>query len=212
MYTHEKEFIREGRPLSLTGKAMVLVHGRGATARNILGLQQVLRLNDFTLIAPQATNQSWYPNSFMAPTEQNQPALDSALELIDSLVQDILKEGIDSKDIYFLGFSQGACLTLEYLSRNAQRYGGIIAFTGGLIGEQLDTSRYGGDFARTPVLLSTGDPDPHVPLSRVEETVKIMEKMGADVELKVYKGRPHSILPEELDLAARLLAGGQGKS
>lgn len=209
MYTHAKEIITAGKPLSETGKALVLIHGRGATAQNILSLQHELPLDGFSLFAPQATNHSWYPYSFMAPEKQNQPALNSALELIDAVVKEIMQKGVDSKNIYFLGFSQGACLTLEYLSRHARRYGGIIAFTGGLIGEKLISSNYKGNFARTPVHLSTGDPDPHVPLSRVQETVKILESMGAELQLKVYKGRPHSILPEELDLAAKIISGNQ---
>lgn len=209
MYTHKKEIITEGKPLGETGKAMVLIHGRGATAQNILGLRQELPLDDFSLYAPQASQNSWYPYSFMAPVSQNQPALDSALQLIDILVQDIMQEGIESKNIYFLGFSQGACLSLEYLTRHAQRYGGIIAFTGGLIGEELDRNQYAGDFANTPVLLSTGDPDPHVPLSRVQETLNIMKDMGAELNLKVYPGRPHTILAEELRLAAQLIAAEQ---
>lgn len=206
MYTHDKEVIKAGKPLSENGKAMVMIHGRGATAQNILGLQHELPLDSFSLLAPQATNHSWYPYSFMAPEKQNQPALNSALELIDTVVKEIMQKGVDSKNIYFLGFSQGACLTLEYLSRNARRYGGIIAFTGGLIGEKLITSHYKGDFAQTPVHLSTGDPEPHVPLSRVQETIKVLESMGAEVQLKVYKGRPHTILPEELEMAGRLIS------
>lgn len=209
MYTHEKIFISKGKPLNETGKALVMIHGRGGYAQNMLGLQQELPLQDFTLFAPQATNHSWYPYSFMVPAKQNQPALDSALQLIDMVVQEILQEGAKNKDIYFLGFSQGACLSLEYLARNAQRYGGIIALTGGLIGEKPDTSKYQGDFDNTPLLLTTGDPDPHIPLSRVHETLEIMEELGADVTLKVYKGRPHSIMDQELELAARIFEKGR---
>ena len=205
MYTHKKDVMTKGKPLAETGKALLLVHGRGATAHNILDLANELPVQDFTLYAPQATNQSWYPYSFMAPVEQNQPALDSALMLLDELVESILGQGVKSENIYIGGFSQGACLTSEYAARNARKYGGLLIFTGGLIGQQVDTSKYKGDFAGTPVLITTGDPDPHVPVSRVEETVKEMEKLGASVTKKVYPGRPHTILQEELDLADQLI-------
>ncbi|SIR34577.1 alpha/beta hydrolase [Pontibacter lucknowensis] len=206
MYTHEKQVRTQGKPLSETGKALILIHGRGATAASILPLAQELGADDFTLFAPQATNNTWYPYSFMAPADQNQPALDSALELINETVQSIKAQGIASKDIYLLGFSQGACLTAEYATRHAQRFGGLLIFTGGLIGQELNTSNYKGDFEGTPVFISTGDPDPHVPVSRVDETVKQMEGMGAKVSRKVYPGRPHTILQEELELARMILA------
>lgn len=205
MYTHEKKILTQGKPLEETGKALILIHGRGATAASILPLAHELGADDFTLYAPQATNNTWYPYSFMAPAAQNQPALDSALELIDETVKGILAQGIASKDIYLAGFSQGACLTSEYATRHAQRYGGLFIFTGGLIGEKLEIGHYSGDFDGTPVLITTGDPDSHVPVSRVDETVKQMESMGAKVTRKVYPGRPHTILEEELELARKIL-------
>lgn len=207
MYSHEKKIVTAGRPLDQTKKALIMVHGRGATAESILSLSHELNAGDFTLYAPQATNHSWYPYSFMAPVSQNQPALDAALELLDDLINSILTQGVDSKNIYLLGFSQGACLSSEYATRHAKHYGGLLLFTGGLIGKQLDTSNYKGNFEGTPVLITTGDPDPHVPVSRVEETEKIMQENGAEVIRKIYKGRPHTILQEELDLAKQILAG-----
>jgi phospholipase/carboxylesterase len=206
MYTHKNDVITRGKPLSETGKALILVHGRGTTAQSILDLANHLPAQDFTLYAPQATNHSWYPYSFMAPEEQNQPALDSALEQLDELVKSILDQGVKSEELYLGGFSQGACLTSEYATRNARKYGGLLLFTGGLIGQQLVADRYKGDFEGTPVLLTTGDPDPHVPVSRVEETAETMEKLGAVVTKKIYPGRPHTILQEELDLAGKILS------
>jgi phospholipase/carboxylesterase len=206
MYTHDKKVLTQGKPLAETGKALILLHGRGATAASILPLAHELGADDFTLYAPQATNNTWYPYSFMAPASQNQPALDSALELIDETVKGIQAQGIASKDIYLLGFSQGACLTSEYAARHAQRYGGLLIFTGGLIGQELATDTYTGNFDGTPVLITTGDPDPHVPVSRVDETVRQMEGMGAQMTRKVYPGRPHTILQEELELAKKILA------
>ncbi|WP_158990372.1 alpha/beta hydrolase [Mucilaginibacter sp. L196] len=205
MYTHQKQIITAGTPLAQAKGALVMLHGRGSTARNIISLASEFNLTDFAILAPQAANQSWYPYSFMAPVEENQPALDSALEVIGQTVEDIIAAGISVDKIYFAGFSQGACLTLEYIARNAKRFGGAVAFTGGLIGEKLVTDNYKGDFAATPILITTGDPDPHVPLSRVEESVSVLKNLGADVSLKVFKGRPHTILREEIELANQLV-------
>ena len=205
MYTHQKQIITDGTPLAQAKGALLMLYGRGSTARNIISLASDFNLTDFAILAPQATNQSWYPYSFMAPVEENQPALNSALEVIGQTVEDIIAAGIPADKIYFAGFSQGACLTLEYIARNAQRFGGTVAFTGGLVGEELVTSNYKGDFAATPILISTGDPDPHVPLNRVEESISVLKNLGAEVTLKVFKGRPHTILREEIELANQLI-------
>jgi phospholipase/carboxylesterase len=201
MYTHSKQVITAGTPITQAKKAFIMLHGRGAPASSIMSLSSHLRLPDTAIMAPQATQHSWYPYSFMAPVENNEPALSSALAVIDELVNDIITQGIDKKNIYFLGFSQGACLTLEYVARHGDTYGGVIAFTGGLIGQELNTINYSGDFAGTPILITTGDPDPHVPLGRVEESVAHLKKMNADVLFKIYKGRPHTITEQELELA-----------
>ncbi|NOW95093.1 alpha/beta hydrolase [Mucilaginibacter sp. SG564] len=205
MYTHRKQIVTAGLPAGEAKKAMIMVHGRGASAVSILTLKDHLQLDGYAIFAPQATEHSWYPYSFMAPVSNNQPALDSALEVISSLVKDIKQQGIAQENIYFLGFSQGACLTLEYVSRNAGKYGGVIAFTGGLIGEKLIDENYKGDFDQTTVLITTGDPDPHVPVSRVNETVSLLEKLNANVTKEIYKGRQHTISGAELDLANKLL-------
>jgi len=212
MYSHKKEVVTGGKPLTATGKALIMIHGRGATAHSILSLSEHLNVPDFSLFAPQATQHSWYPYSFMAPVAQNQPALDSALEQLTNLVQHIQEQGVSSKNIYLLGFSQGACLTAEFATRNARQFGGLLIFTGGLIGPQIDLSNYTGDFAGTPVFISSGDPDPHVPLSRVAETAKIMAEKGAVVTEKIYKGRPHTILPEEINLAKEILTHSGGST
>jgi phospholipase/carboxylesterase len=209
MYTHEKNVVAYGKPLDQTGKALIMIHGRGAGAEDILSLRRSLAVEDFTLFAPQATNHSWYPYSFMAPVTQNQPALDSALELIGEVVSSIQDHGINTRDIFLLGFSQGACLTAEYATRNAQHYGGLVIFTGGLVGQQISTNNYKGSFHGTPVLITTGDADPHVPVSRVAETVQIMTELGADVTRKIYPDRPHTILQEELDLANQIFSRPQ---
>jgi phospholipase/carboxylesterase len=205
MYRHTKQVVSAGVPAEQAKKAIIMLHGRGASASSIISLKDHLELDGFAIVAPQAAEHSWYPYSFMAPVENNQPALDSALEVIGELVDDLKQNGIAQENIYFLGFSQGACLTLEYTGRNAGRYGGIIAFTGGLIGEQLVKGNYEGDFNNTPILITTGDPDPHVPVSRVNDSVEILKELNADVTLKIYRGRQHTISGEELALANTIL-------
>lgn len=205
MYTHSKEVKTSGTPLHEAEKAIIMIHGRGASAESIINLESYLNLDNTAVLAPQATNHSWYPYSFMVPAEQNQPALDSALQVVDELVAEIVSAGISKDKIYFLGFSQGACLALEYVTRNAARYGGVIAFTGGLVGEVLEPANYQGDFAGTPVLITTGNPDPHVPLSRVQDSVTVLENLNAGVTLRVYNGRVHTIQPEELTLANEIV-------
>ncbi len=205
MYTHQKQILTAGKPVQQAKAALVMLHGRGSNAQNIISLANDLNVNDFAVYAPQATQNSWYPYSFMAPDEQNQPALNAALDVIDQLMQQIITDGISAENIYFLGFSQGACLTLEYVARNAKRYGGAVAFTGGLIGAQLNLNNYTGDFKSTPILITTGNPDIHVPLTRVEESVGVFKELNAAITLKVYKNRPHTILQEEIDLANQII-------
>ncbi|MEN0053328.1 MAG: dienelactone hydrolase family protein [Mucilaginibacter sp.] len=205
MYIHHKQILTAGVPAEKATKAIIMLHGRGASAASIITLKDHLKLDGYAIFAPQATEHSWYPYSFMAPVINNQPALDSALSIIGDLVEDIKQQGIAQENIYFLGFSQGACLTLEYVTRNAGRYGGVIALTGGLIGEQLINENYKGDFNQTPVLITTGDPDTHVPVSRVNESKAIIDALNASVTLKIYKGRIHTISADELQLANGVL-------
>lgn len=205
MYTHQKKIVTAGIPIAGAKKAIILIHGRGASAEDILSLNNHLEIPDAAFFAPQATNNSWYPYSFMAPVTENQPALDSALGIIRELVAEIEATGIPQEQVYLVGFSQGACLVLEYICRNAGRYGGAVAFTGGLIGKEINMANYKGNFKQTPVLITTGDPDPHVPVSRVEVTKGIMEKMDAAVTLKIYPGRPHTIGKSEIELARQLV-------
>ena len=179
-------------------KALIMIHGRGGTAKDIMGLAEYLNVGDYLLIGPEASQNTWYPNSFIAPISTNQPKLDQALELINQAVELAKEKGIQSENIYFLGFSQGACLTLEYTSRNAQKYGGIVAFTGGLIGEELIRDHYKGDFENTPVFIGTSDPDFHVPVERVQETTKLMRELGAQVEERIYPNMGHTITQEEI--------------
>lgn len=186
-------------------KALVMVHGRGASAEDILTLSSYLQVADFALVAPQATNNTWYPYSFLAKPSENEPWLSSALGLLKEVVNDITAAGIATQNIYFLGFSQGACLTLEFVTRNAARYGGVAAFTGGLIGDKIYRENYEGDFGGTPIFIGTSDPDPHVPVDRVNATAAILEEMHAQVTKKIYKGMGHTISQNEIDTANQLI-------
>jgi phospholipase/carboxylesterase len=204
MYQHSKNLVTAGVPVENAAGALIMIHGRGASAQSMVPLTSYLDTKDVAIFAPQASRHSWYPTSFIEPVEENQPALDSALEIIGELVQDIIKAGIPAEKIYFLGFSQGACLTLEYVSRNATKYGGVIAFTGGLIGQQLETGNYQGDFGQTTILITTGDPDAHVPLKRVKESAAIMEKLNGKMHVIVYPAKQHTITNEEIEVANQL--------
>lgn len=206
---HEKNILTAGKELDVKNKVLILLHGRGGSAEDILSLANHLDVKDFTLLAPQATNNTWYPYSFLAPPTQNEPWLSSALALLKEVVQDLNSKGIPSEHIYFLGFSQGACLTLEFVTRNAMKYGGVVAFTGGLIGDKIYPENYKGDFEQTPVFIGTSDPDPHVPVERVYATTNILNGMGATVEAKVYNNMGHTINQDEIDNANRLVFQAQ---
>jgi phospholipase/carboxylesterase len=202
---HQKEIVTAGKKLSEAKKALIMLHGRGASAEDILRLTSFLNIGEFSILAPQATNNTWYPYSFLAPRVQNEPWLSSALELVTDIVQDIHNAGIPKDQIYLLGFSQGACLTLEYITRNATRWGGAVAFTGGLIGDKLYPESYGGDFQKTPVFIGTSNPDPHVPVERVKETTLLLKNMNASVTEKIYQNLGHTISEDEIDKANQLI-------
>ncbi|HTR31105.1 MAG TPA: dienelactone hydrolase family protein [Puia sp.] len=205
---HTKHIVTAGRELTSADRALILVHGRGGTAEDILTLADSLPVKGYALLAPQATRNSWYPYSFLAPPAENQPWLDSALDLLGGAVEDVLSAGIERNRIFFAGFSQGACLTLEFVTRHAARYGGVAAFTGGLIGDRIYEQHYKGDFDGTPFFIGTGDRDLHVPLERVDNSVRLLRGMGADVTEKVYPGRVHTIVADELAQAAKIVFGG----
>lgn len=194
-----------GLPLGEAKKVLIMLHGRGDSAGSFIGLAQELEIPDFTVIALQAKQNTWYPYSFLAPVSSNQPFLDDSLDEIKMLSAELYDQGFASGQIYFLGFSQGACLTLEFTARNAKKYGGIIAFTGGLIGEHLSYSEYAGDFEHTPVFIGSSDRDPHVPEQRIHESVAVIEKMGASVEKVIYPGMGHTINREEMEKANTVL-------
>lgn len=195
---HKRELVMGGAPLADAEKVLIMLHGRGSTAQNILRVADGLNVQDFALIAPQATNNTWYPYSFLVPQKQNQPWLDSALDLLKSLTDEMIEKGILSENIYFIGFSQGACLTLEFTARNPRHYGGIVALTGGLIGDEVSADRYLGDFENTRIFISSGDPDPHIPVERISESEEILTGMNANVRTIIYDQRPHIISNDEI--------------
>lgn len=202
---HQKNIVSAGRELTAGNKVLILLHGRGGSAADILSLSSHLHVNEFTLLAPQATNNSWYPYSFLAPPQQNEPWLSSALELLEALLEETISKGVQTQNIYFCGFSQGACLTLEFVTRNANRYGGVAAFTGGLIGDKIYNENYKGNFNGTPVFIGTSDPDPHVPVARVNSTSKILKDMNAVVTEKIYPNMGHTINEDEIALTNKLI-------
>ena len=202
---HKKNSITAGKELTKDGKVLIMVHGRGGSAEDIISLSSYLEVKEFTVIAPQATNNSWYPYSFLESPSRNEPWLSSALEVLNDIVDDLKSKGIPVTNIYFLGFSQGACLTLEFVARNASRYGGVVAFTGGLIGDKIYNDNYRGDFENTPMFIGTSNPDPHVPVERVYATTNILKDMNAEVTEKVYNHMGHTINHDEIETANRVV-------
>lgn len=207
MHRHHKDVVAQGTPLAEAKKAMIMIHGRGAAPANILEIAQHLQVDNYALLAPRATANTWYPFSFMAPVGENEPGLSTGLEVIGQIVQDILDAGLTYQDIYFLGFSQGACLSAEYLARNAQPYGGAFIYSGGVIGANIDRSNYQGDFSGTPILIGCSDVDAHVPLHRVQESTAIFQDMGATVTERIYPNAPHTIFEDEITLTNQILTG-----
>jgi len=199
---HTLDYLTGGKDLLSSGKALIMLHGRGGSADDILTLADALPVDEFALFAPKAAAHSWYPYGFMSPIQQNEPWLTSALHTLKQLVTDINNKGITNENIWFAGFSQGACLTLEYVTRNATRYGGVAAFTGGLIGDRIYPHHYTGNFDHTPVFIGTSDPDMHVPVTRVRESTALLQKMGAVVTERIYPGMGHTVTPTEIREAA----------
>jgi predicted esterase len=203
---HRSQPIHErGQPLGSAVAAVILVHGRGASAEDILGLTEDFDLPELAYLAPDAAEHTWYPYSFMAPIEQNQPWLDSALGLLAQTIERATAAGIARNRVALVGFSQGACLATEFVARNAAQYGGLVAFTGGLIGPKVTRLAYSGQLSGTPCFLGTGDPDPHVPWRRVEESASVLSGLAGDVTLKRYPGLPHTINRDELEHAEDIL-------
>ena len=199
--------LRAGAALAKASAAVVLLHGRGASAEDILGLAGEMYDERVVYLAPEAAGHTWYPHSFLAPIAQNEPYLTSALAKVGETVQLAVDAGLTRDRIVVCGFSQGACLASEFVARNPARYGAMIAFTGGLIGPEGMDLRHAGELAGTPALFSSGDPDPHVPWARVQASAEQFTAMGAEVDLQRYPGRPHTVLPQEIKAARELIFG-----
>jgi len=194
---HGQRVLHAGEPLQTTRAAMILLHGRGATAEDIMTIADEVQQPGWTYLAPQAAGNTWYPNPFTAPIESNEPHLSSALEMVSTLV-DRLEARVPAKRIVLLGFSQGACLTLEWAARNARRFGGVVGLSGGLIGPDGTPRDYPGSFDATPVFLGCSDVDPHIPRRRVVESGEVLKGMGADVTVRLYPGMAHMVSVEEI--------------
>jgi predicted esterase len=189
--------VEAGEPLAKARAAMILLHGRGATAEDIMNIGAEVMHPGFAYLAPQAEGNAWYPYPFTAALEANEPYLSAALGVIESLLARV-EATIPAQRVILLGFSQGACLTLEFATRHARRYGGVVGLSGGLIGP-ADTPRdYPGSFDSTPVLLGCSDVDPHIPEERVAEAAEVFKRMGAKVTMRLYPGMGHTVNPDEI--------------
>ena len=202
---HDQPILRAGAPLAEADGAIILLHGRGGTAKDILSLGRVLSGQRLAHLAPQAAENSWYPHSFLSRRQENEPYLTSALNTVQALVQFAEQAGIPAERIVIAGFSQGACLATEFVVSYPRRYAALVAFTGGLVGPLGTDLTHVGDLAGTPALLACGDPDPHIPWERVEQSAEILRSMGAEVTTRRYPGRPHTISPEEIELGEKLV-------
>ncbi|HMB92824.1 MAG TPA: alpha/beta hydrolase [Rhodothermales bacterium] len=213
MTSEHKQSIHQNQPLHTAGvsldkasAAVLMLHGRGASAQSILTLADELgHPPGFVYVAPQAAGHTWYPHSFLAPIETNEPWLSSALAAVDATMQTLGEAGLSPERVVLLGFSQGACLALEYAARHAQKYGGLIAFSGGLIGPEGTPREYGSSLQETPIFLGCSDTDAHIPLARVHESAEVLERLGGAVTKRIYPGMGHTINRDEIDAAQEIL-------
>ncbi len=204
-YHQNQPILATGAPLHQAHAAMIMIHGRGATADSILSLANEFDANDFAYLAPQAANNTWYPYRFLESIERNEPWLSSALQVIDDLSVRVIAAGIPAERLILLGFSQGACLTLEYAARHARRYGGLIGLSGGLIGPDGTPRHYTGSFNSTPIFLGCSDIDLHIPLQRVHDSAEIMRQLGGAVTEQIYPGLDHTVNQDEIDFVKDLM-------
>jgi len=198
--------VTDGESLDDAEAAVILVHGRGATARSIIGMAREFGQSGAAYLAPQAAGNEWYPNSFLAPVERNEPGRSSGLRAVGDAIERAGDCGIGSERVLVLGFSQGGCLASEFVARNPKRYGGLVALSGGLIGEEIDPASYDGDLSGTPAFFGCSDRDPHIPEERVHETAEVFESMGASVTKRLYPGMGHGVNQDEIDHVAGMVA------
>jgi predicted esterase len=199
--------VASGVPLGEARAAAVLLHGRGGSAEDVLGLAQELGQSDIGYLAPQAAGHTWYPHSFLAPFQQNEPNLSNAIAAVGATLERLAQEGFGAERVALIGFSQGGCLALEYVARNATRYGAVAGLSAGLIGPPGTPRNYAGSLAGTPVFLGCSDVDSHIPLARVHESRDVFQTLGGEVTERIYPGMGHTVNAEEIAHVANLLAG-----
>jgi predicted esterase len=197
--------VTAGQPLDKAKAAMILLHGRGDSAQGIIGLAEYFKYPYFAYFAPNAATQQWYPNRFIAPIASNEPWLSSALQVVSDLIKHLNDAKIPSEKVILLGFSQGACLALEYAARNAQRYGGVVGLSGGLIGPEGAPRHYSGSLDDTPVFLGCSDVDFHIPLPIVKQSTEVLRKLGGDVTERIYPGMGHTINEDEIEFVRGIM-------
>jgi len=202
---HGARIVQAGEPLASARAAMLLVHGRGATAEDIMTIAAEVHQPGWAYIAPQAAGNAWYPNPFTAPIESNEPYFSAALDMLARLLE-MIEKTVPAQRVVLLGFSQGACLTLEFSVRNARRYGGIVGLSGGLIGPDGTPRDYPGSFDATPAFLGCSDVDPHIRRDRVEEAAAVLQRMGAQVTQRLYPGMGHLVSEDEIEHVRNLVA------
>lgn len=203
---HQTQPVEEhGVDLSDVAAAMIMIHGRGGGTQSVVPLINHLNVEGVAYRVPQAAGNTWYPQRFIAPRQQNEPKLSSALATIDNLVQELIAAGLPTEKILLLGFSQGACLSLEYAVRHPRQYGGVIALSGGLIGADGELGGYEGSLAGTPIFIGCSNVDMHIPVERVHESDTILSELGAEVDKRIYPGMGHTINTDEMDAAQALL-------
>lgn len=198
-------WLTAGPPPRAARRTLLCLHGRGASAADILRLAAELRLDDVACLAPQAAGRTWYPYTFLAPLEQNEPWLGSALGVVSSVLDRLAAEGVTPDRVALMGFSQGACLSLEYVARHARRYAAVIGLSGGLIGPPGTPRQYAGSLDGTPVFIGCSDVDAHIPLERVQETADVLHHMGAAVDERIYPGMGHTVNRDEIDAVRAIL-------
>jgi len=203
--------LRGGVPVERARLVAILIHGRGASAADILSLSEELTPGDVAYLAPQAAGSTWYPMSFMSPISQNEPGITSGLRTIARLIAEVAAQGVPQERVMLLGFSQGACLSLEFAARRAGRYAAVIGLSGGLIGPPGTPRAYAGTFESTPVFLGCSDVDAHIPLARVRESADIFRRMGAAVDERIYPRMGHTVNQDELQAVNALLSAGAGR-
>ncbi len=210
MKIHEdRPVLRFGAELHNAEIAMIMLHGRGASARDIAALAELLPGGNCAFLAPEAQGNTWYPESFLMPRSVNEPHLSSALDEVHRLVRELEDAGIPAERILFLGFSQGACLSTEYAARRPRRYGGVLALAGGLIGERIEPTAFSGDLEGTPVFFGCSDQDPFIPRERVEVSAEVMRRLGGEVTMRLYPGLPHTVNEDEIEQVRAVMAKAQ---